>query len=96
MVMISPVSCLLNILAFHLSEQRELLTDWEVSVTSLLGLQQDVLPGTSVKNGPSKCLAPNLPTSYTFDTLQLLLSVLHLFYWVEVYLHYIPDPRNIT
>ena len=96
MVMISPVSCLLNILAFHLSEQRELLTDWEVSVTSLLGLQQDVLPGTSVKNGPSKCLAPILPTSYTFDTLQLLLSVLHLFYWVEVHLHYIPDPRNIT
>ena len=81
--------------ASELSEQRELLADWEVSVTSLLGLQQDVLPGTSVKNGPRKCLAPNLPTSYTFDTLQLLLSVLHLFYWVEVHL-YIPDPRNIT
>ena len=45
-----------------------------------------------MKNGPSKCLAPNLPTSYTFDTLQLL-SVLHLFYWVAVHL-YIPDPRD--
>lgn len=54
------------------------------------GSTADVLLRTSMKNGPSKCLPPNLPR-LTLDPLQLLLSVLHLFYWVEVHL-YIPDP----